>query len=73
MKYANLDSQTTHPAAANALYSARAGQCWSSPQEMEAAKPGDHPHGTVDDCEDGSGAFQRIWHSPSACWLNTYA
>ena len=81
MKYIffkELDSSKRHPKVADFLAGDRwdewspASSCFFSPQEAEAAKPGDRPNGTVEECEDHAGPFQRIWHDPSACWYHTY-
>ena len=59
------------PALANECLNMREGQAWSSPREMEAAKHGDYPHGTVDVIDD---EWARIWidHQDKFGWYNTH-
>lgn len=66
---AYLLADSADPALADRLLASGAGQSWSSPQERDEARSGDHPHGLIDDCRDGSGDFQRIWNDTAAVWL----
>lgn len=57
------------PQLADRLLREGAPQSWSSPQEMRGAKAGDYTHGEIDDCDDGTSQFRRIWHDGEGVWL----
>ena len=57
------------PALADRRLAERAGQSWSSPQERDAARVGDYPHGLIDSCSDGISEFKRVWNDAVGAWL----
>ena len=78
--FKDLDTSRFHPELADFLTASGpdnvqpAGQAWGSKGEMDSSTPSAHPHGTVENVQDASGPFQRIWSSDSKNygWYNTY-
>jgi len=69
MQSETIEYNGIHPQLADRLSASDAGECWSSPQEMEQDVVGSHPHGLVDECSAGGRSWYRIWHDQRAVWL----